>query len=85
MLSHEEMLAGIRACIWRILPTKPDLDRHTLAADIPGWDSYATVEIIFAIEDLFGFRMTSAEMETADGIHALLAIVGARMPLAGAA
>jgi len=49
-----------------------------------GGESYATVEIIFAVEDSFGFRMTSAEMESTDAIPALLAIIEARMPLASA-
>ncbi len=53
-----------------------ELDTHM--ADVPRWDSHATVEIIFAVEDHFGFQMTSAEMERIDGVRALMEILTSR-------
>ena len=44
------------------------------------WDSYALVEIIFAIEDHYGFEMTSAEMERISEVEDLVAIVAQHRP-----
>lgn len=73
-------LDGIGGCIRQVLRTCQGVDASTLAVDVPGWDSFATVEIIFAVEERFGCRMSSEEMERIDGVQALLAIVArARM------
>lgn len=63
------------ACIHQVLRDRPALGAHTLAAEVPGWDSFATVEIVFALETEFGWQMSSAEMERVDGVAALIAIV----------
>jgi len=47
------------------------------AADFARWDSHATVEIIFAIEDRFGFEMSPEQMERVAGLASLIDIVGA--------
>lgn len=45
-----------------------------------GWDSHATVQIIFAVEEAFGFQMTSAEMEAVTDLDSLAAIVARHRP-----
>lgn len=52
-------------------------DPALLAADFARWDSHATVEIIFAIEDRFGFEMSPEQMERVAGLASLIDIVGA--------
>ncbi|MBE7210116.1 MAG: acyl carrier protein [Gluconacetobacter diazotrophicus] len=81
-----DTLALVASRIRSVLRRCPDLDAATRAADVPGWDSFATVEIIFALEAELGFQMSSAEMERVDGVAALVAIVeahaAARAPVA---
>ncbi len=70
-----EILAAIQQIIGAIVGTEHRLGVDTQMADVPRWDSHATVEIIFAVEDHFGFQMTSAEMERIDGVRALMDIL----------
>ena len=37
------------------------LDDHTTAADVPGWDSLAHVSIMFSIEERFGISFSETE------------------------
>jgi acyl carrier protein len=69
------------ACIHAVLRDRPALGAHTRAAEVPGWDSFATVEIIFTLEARLGWQMSSAEMECVDGVASLLAIVECRGPI----
>ena len=71
----------VLACIHAVLRDRPALGPRTRAAEVPGWDSFATVEIIFALEDRLGWQMSSAEMERVDGVAALVAIVEGRGPV----
>ncbi len=68
------LLEVVVACIHGVLRDRPALDGRTRAAEVPGWDSFATVEIIFALEARLGWQMSSAEMERVDGVASLLAI-----------
>jgi acyl carrier protein len=42
------------------------IGRDTTAAEIPGWDSVAHVELMIAVEERFGIRFTTGE---AAGMH----------------
>lgn len=68
------------SCVHSVLRDRPTLDACTRAADVPGWDSFATVEIIFALEARLGWQMTSTEMERVDGVASLLAIAALHAP-----
>lgn len=69
------------ACIHTVLRDRPALDARTRAFEVPGWDSFATVEIIFALEAKLGWQMSSAEMERVEGVASLLAIVEGHGPV----
>lgn len=68
------------ACIHTVLRDRPALGARTRASEVPGWDSFATVEIIFALEARLGWQMSSAEMECVDSVASLLAIVEGHGP-----
>lgn len=73
-----ETLAGTVARIaGEILRCDPPPGLETGPADHPRWNSYATVEMIFAVEDRFGFQMTGAEMERIGSVADLVEIVRA--------
>jgi acyl carrier protein len=69
-LAHE--LARIVAAVLR---EPVSADPPALAEQVGQWDSHATVEIIFAVEDRFGFEMTPEQMESVAGIASLVDIV----------
>ncbi len=61
--------------IGTVLREPPPQDAAALAEDFQRWDSHATVEIIFAIEDRFGFEMSPEQMEKVAGVSSLIDIV----------
>lgn len=58
-----------------VLRQPAGIEPGSLADQVPGWDSHATVEIIFAVEDRFGFQMSAEQMESVTGIASLIDIV----------
>lgn len=51
----------------------------TVAADIPGWDSVAHIELIVAIEERFGIRLTTGETADVANVGALVGVVERHM------
>ncbi|MBB4001896.1 MAG: acyl carrier protein [Aurantimonas endophytica] len=51
------------------------LHEDTRAEEVEGWDSFALVRMVFAIEAAFPVRFTLAEIEGIDGIAPLIAVV----------
>ena len=71
--------------IRRVLNRDVELSMTTAAAEIAGWDSHATVEIIFEVEERYGFQMSNTEMEEVDGIPSLLRLIALHTAQAEAA
>jgi acyl carrier protein len=67
----EPMLAIVRAH----LPASSRVDAASRATQVAGWDSVAMVDILFALEEAFGIEFSSAQMERADGVPSLLALL----------
>ncbi len=57
------------------LPPSSRVDAASRAAGVSGWDSVAMVDILFAVEEAFGVEFSSLQMERADGVPALLALL----------
>ena len=53
----------------------PDLSREELAGH--QWTSHQTLDIIFAVEDMFAIQFSSEQMETIDCSDALLVAIQA--------
>ena len=51
------------------------LKPETSAKDVVGWDSYKQVEILFAVEDKFGVRFNSREIESLANVGDLAKII----------
>ena len=52
---------------------------HTTAADVEGWDSLANVQIIVAIEKMFGIRFRTGEIPAIKNVGDLVARIGGRI------
>jgi acyl carrier protein len=48
------------------------VDRHTTAADVPGWDSLMHVRLMLAVEKAFQVRFSSAEVAGLGNVGALV-------------
>ncbi|MBM4383050.1 MAG: acyl carrier protein [Deltaproteobacteria bacterium] len=52
---------------------------ETVAADVPGWDSLANVELMVEIEDAFGVRFRTGEVASLASVGDLAALIGRRV------
>ena len=53
----------------------------TLAADhVEGWDSFKQVEILIAVQEEFGLKFSSRELDSLKTVGDLIAIVMAKNP-----
>jgi len=50
----------------------------TTPDDVPGWDSAKTVALIVAIEERFGIRMRTSELDRLDSVADFVAVVASR-------
>ncbi len=73
--SHAQLMPKIRAIIASVIGQDQTIGLDTRMGDVAAWDSHATVQIIFATEDHFGFEMTSDDMESLDGVQSLVAVI----------
>jgi acyl carrier protein len=48
---------------------------ETSAADVPGWDSMKQIEIVVAVEEKYGIRMKSREVDTMSSVSDLVALI----------
>lgn len=69
------LVEDVARIVSAVLRTPVAADPSVLAEQFGQWDSHATVEIIFAVEDRFGFEMTPEQMESVIGIASLVDIV----------
>ena len=54
------------------------LTHETSAETLEGWDSYRHVEILFAVEEDFGIKMSSIEIERLKNVGDLVALIAAK-------
>ena len=54
------------------------LTDDTTAADIPGWDSVAHINLMFTIEQTFGVQFAGTELGDLDSIAALKRLLAAK-------
>ena len=54
------------------------LGPDTKADDIDGWDSYKQVEIIIAVEDHYGIKMSTKEIDGLQNIGDIVALIEAK-------
>ncbi len=74
-MTDELLWPRLEAVIMGVVGEAALINRATRAQDVPGWNSHAMVEVILGTEEAFGFQMSSLDMESIDGVEALLAVV----------
>ncbi len=53
--------------------------RATSAGDVPGWDSLKHISLIVAVEDRFGIRIGTAELESLTNVGDLVTTIAAKI------
>lgn len=51
------------------------IERDTTAAEVPGWDSVAHVELMIAVEEQFGIRFTTGEAAGMNNVGDMAAFI----------
>ena len=52
--------------------------RETVAADVPGWDSVAMVDMILAAEEHFGIQLGSQDMDRITSVGDMVDVIEAK-------
>ena len=51
----------------------------TTAADIDGWDSFKQIEIVMAVEERFGIRLLTREIDSLKQVGDLVAVIDSKI------
>ncbi|HEX2020687.1 MAG TPA: acyl carrier protein [Aurantimonas sp.] len=74
--SKDAVAAEVIGIVAEVLGRDPaGLRADTRAEDVEGWDSFALVRMVFAIEAAFPVRFTMAEIEEVGGMAPLIEAV----------
>jgi acyl carrier protein len=80
-MSKDEITVRIRAVLAAELRVDPATIPDTASQlDLPAWDSFNHVNVVFALEDAFGIEFDEAEMRTAVSVPLLVAAVQKHIP-----
>lgn len=60
-----------------------DIRPELTARDVVGWDSFKQVEITLALEEKFGIRIRTRELNNVANVGDLVKLVGQKMAVAG--
>jgi len=76
MTAQQEVLSKLASVVKRRLGHEiGQLELNQRASEIAGWDSLAHIDIILALEDIYGIRFTASELASLDSIGDLVALV----------
>ena len=53
-----------------------EIKAETTAADVEGWDSLAHIQLMVALEEVFGIRISTGEMANLESVGQLIQIIG---------
>jgi acyl carrier protein len=80
-MNQNEITNRIRAVLAKELRVDPATIADTASQlDLPTWDSFCHVNVVFAVEEAFGIDFDEAEMRTAVSIPLLVAAVEKHLP-----
>ncbi len=48
------------------------------AKDVPGWDSFKQIEILVAVEERFGIRLNTKEIDALKSVGDLASVIGTK-------
>jgi len=57
-----------------------EINLKTTASEVPGWDSFKMIEIILAIEDRFGTKMETRDIDRMKNIGDFVTRIADKMP-----
>lgn len=80
-MTDQEVLRTFGRILGDLLSSDPvALTMETRRQDVPGWDSFAYINFIVAVEQELGVRFGVAEVESFENVGAILQRARALMP-----
>ena len=80
-MTDQEVLRAFGRILGDLLSSDPvSLTMETRRQDVPGWDSFAYINFIVAVEQELGVRFGVAEVESFENVGAILQRARALMP-----
>ncbi len=79
-MPSEPEIYGAMTEIFRDVFMRDDLvlKAELSAKDVQGWDSFKQIEIIMAIEERFGIKFTTRELDSLQNVGDLVRVVAAK-------
>ena len=78
-MNQAQIFAGIREVLEDLFEVPgSEIGPETTAADVDGWDSQAHVTLIVAIEQRFGIRFNTAELDSLHNVGELAEVIAAK-------
>jgi len=56
------------------------LKAELTAKDVPGWDSFKQIEIIVALEEKYGIKFHTRELDSLQSVGDLVRVLGSKLP-----
>jgi acyl carrier protein len=71
---YEALSEIFRDLFMRDVPLRPDLS----AKDVPGWDSFKQIEIIVALEEHYGIKFHTRELDSLHNVGDLVRVLSGK-------
>ena len=79
-MKQEDILAGVAEVIRENFEDDTlKISADTTAADVPGWDSIAHIELMISVEDRFGIRFTTSESAAMKNVGQMVEFMSRRL------
>jgi acyl carrier protein len=79
-MKQEKILAGVAEVIRQNFEDDTlSISAETTAADVPGWDSIAHIELMISVEDRFGIRFTTGETTAMQNVGQMVEFMSRRL------
>ncbi len=80
-MNHEAIYAGLGTIFYDVFDNESiTLTPSTTAKDVAGWDSTRMILIILAIEEKYGIKFSSSELDKFRSVGDLVSAIAAKLP-----
>jgi len=78
MADQAEILAGLGEIFAEVFGREVALSPALTAKDVAGWDSFKQIEIVMAVEERWGMRFSTRELDGLRCVGDLVAVVAGK-------
>jgi acyl carrier protein len=79
-MTEAELYEGLRELFEEVFMRPVALRPELAAQDVPGWDSFKLIELLIAIEDRYGVKFHSRELDRLSNVGDLVQVLASKLP-----